>query len=193
MALNIVKQSGDFDKYVKFNGKSGRWSMKDDAGVEQEISPTAFVADFDNIKTGWLYFAAGVAPDKVFDDSLTQPAPKPSEFHKRGFSVRLFSNASFNGVVELSANSMHICNAINEIYEQYEQQKDANPGMLPVVSFKGTTPMKDKHGTNYKPNFAIEKWAPRPAELNDGAAVQQALANQSSPAPAPVAASVSEF
>ncbi len=190
MGLNIVKQSGDFDKYVKFNGKSGRWSMKDEQDVEQEIIPGIFVADLENIKTGWLYFAAGVAPDKVFDQSLTQPAAKPSEFHKRGFSLRLFSNSSFRGVVELSANSMHICNSINELYESYEIGKVQNPNMLPVVKFTGTTPMKDKHGTNYKPIFVIEKWIARPPELlSDQAPAPQQQA--ATPAPAPVAASSS--
>jgi hypothetical protein len=164
--LNITKQAGDFDKYVKFNGKSGRWYMKNEAGEEVEITPTSFIADLENIKTGWMYFAAGAAPDKVFDASLSQPAPKPSENHKRGFAVRLFSKGAFGGVVELSGTSMHLCNAVNDLYTAFEVDKAKNAGKAPVVKYNGTTAQKDKHGTNYKPNFVIEKWVDVPAELS---------------------------
>ena len=157
--LNITSSGGDFDPYVKYNAKSGRWYFKD-GDEEKEVEKPTFVADFDNIKTGWMLFLEGQAPDKVFDVNLTEPAPKPSDQHKRGFVVRLFSEKSFNGVVELSATSMHMCNSINELYEQYDADK--KDGKLPVVSFTGSTPMKDKFGTNYKPNFKIEKWVDRP-------------------------------
>lgn len=191
MGLNITTQGGAFDPWVKFNGKSGRWYIKGQDG-EVEVNPTAFVADFTNIKTGWLWFAAGLAPDRVWDKDITNPAPKPSENHKRGFSLRLFSQGTFGGVVELSSSSMHICNSINDLYEAYEAGLAANPGMLPVVKYSGTSAMKDKHGTNYKPNFSIEKWVARPAAFDsDDAPVAQA-----SPAAAPqpaAASSVSEF
>lgn len=195
MGLNITTQAGSFDPWVKFNGKSGRWYIKGAAGEEVEVNPTAFVADFANIKTGWLWFAAGLAPDRVWDKDISNPAPKPSENHKRGFSLRLFSQATFGGVVDLSSSSMHICNSINELYEAYEAGLAANPGMLPVVKYNGTTAMKDKHGTNYKPIFSIEKWVARPAAFeSDATPAPQA---QSAPASAPVAAtaasSVSEF
>lgn len=189
--LNITKQAGDFDKYVKFNGKSGRWYMKNEAGDEVEITPTSFIADLENIKTGWMFFAAGTAPDKVFDASLSQPAPKPSENHKRGFSVRLFSKATFGGVVELSGTSMHLCNAVNDLYTAFEADKAANAGKIPVVKYSGTTAQKDKHGTNYKPNFVIEKWVDRPAELS--ATPAPAAATPPQAAPVVTASTASEF
>lgn len=192
--LNIVSQPGSYEKYFKFNSKSGRFYMKGDDG-EVEVTPASFVADLENIKTGWLMFAAGMAPDRVWDASLTQPAPKPSEHHKRGFSVRLFSNASFGGVVELSSSSMHLCNSINDLYESFEKQKGATAGLMPVVKFTGITSMKDAKGTNYKPTFVIEKWIAAPGEFTQDAT--PATQAQSAPAPTPVAApaasSVSEF
>jgi hypothetical protein len=192
MGLNIVSQGGDFDPWVKFNGKAGRWYIKGADGAEQEIANPTFVADFANIKTGWINFVAGMAPDRVWDKSITEPTAKPSEAHKRGFSLRLFSKASFGGVCELSSSSMHLCNAISELYDQFEKEIGAHKGELPVVQCTGATPQKDKMGTNYKPTFAILKWVPRPAEL-DGAA------GDTDTAPAPKAAApvaqktVSEF
>jgi hypothetical protein len=173
MSLNIVSQgSGTFDPYIKFNGKAGRFYMKGESG-EVEVTPTTFVADLENIKTGWLLFAAGMAPDRVWDKSLTEAAPRPSQDHKRGFLIRLYSKQTFGGVVELSSNSMHICNAVNDLYTQYETKKGENIGKVPVVKLVTVTPMKDKHGTNYKPEFTIEKWTERPAELDATAAKQE--------------------
>lgn len=176
MGLNIVQQqSGNFDRYIKFNGKAGRFYLKNEEGVEEEVVPTSFIADLENIKTGWMMFAAGMAPDKVYDPNLSTQAPRPSENHKRGFSLRLFSK-SFGGIVELSGSSMHLNNSINDLYEDYESKREE--GKVPVVKFTGTTAMKDKQGTNYKPNFQIEKWVDRPAELGE-----EQSKPQSKPAP----------
>jgi len=184
MGLNIAQSSGDFLPYVKYNGKAGRWYVKKD-DAEVEVTNPVFVADFDNIKTGWFMFMEGQAPSITLDPDLQNPAPKPSDKHKRGFAVQLFSKNQFGGVVELNGASMHLSNAINELYEQYE--KDRKPGQLPVVACTGTTPMKDKMGTNYRPIFKIEKWVDRPAEFD-------AETQSSTPAPqAATTSSVSEF
>jgi hypothetical protein len=182
--LNIVSTGGDFDPYVKYNAKAGRWYVKD-GEAESEVQNPTFIADFDNIKTGWLLFLEGQAPSKEWDISLTEPVAKPSDRHKRGFSLRLFSQASFGGVVELSSSSMHLCNAINDLYVAYEAAKADNAGKLPVVKYTGSTPSKDKMGTNYKPNFTIEKWVDRPADFDadsdssqEAPAVQQAAGSE---------------
>lgn len=161
--LNIVSSNESFDPYVKYNAKAGRWYLKDDV----EVNNPVFVADFANIKTGWLLFLEGQAPNNVWDESLSNAAQKPSDKHKRGFEVRLFSKASFNGVVQLSSSSMHLCSAINDLYVQYESAAESKQGKLPVIQYTGSTPMKDKMGTNYKPNFKIEKWVDRPKEFDE--------------------------
>lgn len=188
MGLNLGSTGGDFDPYVKYNAKSGRWYFKD-GDAEKEVDSPVFVPDFENIKTGWMLFLEGQAPDKVMDKDLSTPAEKPSDQHKRGFELRLFSQNSFNGVVELSATSMHMRNSISELYEQYEAGKVTNAGKLPVVKYTGSTPSKGKFGTNYKPNFEIDKWVDRPAEFDGSAPNENAT-------PEPVVqptAGVSEF
>lgn len=191
--LNIGSQSpGSYDPYVKFNGKAGRWYVKGEDGNEKEITPTSFVADFANIKTGWIMFVAGQAPSKVWDENISTPAAKPSDGHKRGFSLRLFSPNTFGGVVELSSSSMHICAAINEVYTAYANDVQNNKGMLPVVKYTGSAPQKDPKGTNYKPNFVIEKWVARPAELESEYEQSAPVAVAKAVAP-PVTNSVSEF
>jgi hypothetical protein len=190
MGLNIEKQTGSFLPWVKFNGKSGRWSAKID-GVEQEVNNPTFVADFANIKTGWLKFGApGIAPEWVEHVSLTSKVARPSPDHKEGFRVNLFSKASFGGVVNMMANSMHLTAAIAEMYDEYEAGLAANKGKLPVIKCTGVDAMKDKMGTNYKPKFKLEKWIDRPVEFDE-------TETESKPAAAPVKAApvenVSEF
>lgn len=190
MGLNISNGGGeDFKPYIKYNAKAGRWYVKKDEG-EVEVNNPAFVADFDNIKTGWMHFAAGVAPSVILDPSLEIPAAKPSELHKRGFELDVFSQASLGGVCVFSSTSGIVGGAINEIYEQYLKDKAANVGMLPVIQCTGVTPEVGKHGTNYKPNLSILKWVARPAEFGSKAPSAAAPVQQ---APAPVAQSVSEF
>jgi len=190
--LNIGTQNaGDYDAWVKFNGKSGRWAIKGEDGNDKEIVPTSFVADLENIKTGWLHFQAGMAPNRIWDERLDSPAIQPTPNHKRGFLLKLFSNQSFGGVVELSSSSMHLCAAINELYEAYNAGKQ--PGQLPVVKFNGVTPQKDKHGTNYKPSFVIEKWVSRPVELSEGTPANSPAPVTQAASPAPVQNSISEF
>lgn len=194
MGLNIVSSGGEFKPWAKYNSKAGRWYIKGENG-DIEVQPKQFVVDFDNIKTGWLLFLEGQAPSQVWDESLSVPAPKPSDKHKRGFAVSLFSKTTFNGMVELSSSSMHLCNAINDLYTAYEAGRDSNKGKVPVVEYVGCTPMKDKMGTNYRPDFKLVKWVDRPAELNGG---EEEIAIAPAPAAKPVAAtpapvSVSEF
>ena len=43
----------------------------------------------------------------------------------------------------------------------------ANPGKLPVIRCDGVEPMKDKHGTNYRPKLVIAQWVERPNDLPD--------------------------
>jgi len=201
--LNIVTTGGDFDPYVKYNAKAGRWYVKKDEGEVEVTNPT-FVADFENIKTGWFFFKAGAAPQKVFDESLEKPSAKPQQTYvdekgvtrdcfKRGFETKLYSEQSFGGVVVLSGASMHLNNAIAELYAQYKQEAKNNAGKLPVVQASGTVAMKDKQGTNYKPLFQIVKWVDRPAALA-GDKTTAATAPEAVAAPAAQAATaVSEF
>ena len=79
---------------------------------------------------------------------------------------------------------MHLCNAIKDGYEAYEDGKDANPGKLPVFACTGITPSKDKFGQNFRPTLQLTKWVDRPHELPD----EPAAMDRPQPAPRPAAA-----
>jgi len=164
--LDIGNASGDFIPWVKYNAKAGRWYIKDDAGNDLEVEKPVFVADFANIKTGWFHFSAGNAPERELDPSLTERAIAPRDGFKRGFALNLFSNVHFGGVAELSSVANAICTPINELYGLYEAAPESKAGKLPVVAFVKTIADVGKHGTNFIPEFKIESWIDRPAELD---------------------------
>jgi hypothetical protein len=147
MPLNIGA-SGNIKPYVKFNAKADKWFVKGDDG-DVEIARPTFVADMANIATGWLRFREGEAPERTIDPSLDRAAPNPG------------------GLVELSSASIHMGNAIREVYQAFEEGRANHPGQVPVVSCTGSEPMKDKYGTNYRPKLELVKWVDRPVELPD--------------------------
>lgn len=189
MGLMIGGGGGSAKAYLKFNAKSGRWSFRAIDGSENEVSDPTFAADLDNIATGWMRFVEGQPPEKIMDPSIDQAAPKPSENHKRGFILNVYSKNAFGGVAEISGTSMALSNAIKTLYGQFEAERGNNAGKVPVVVAKGVEPQKGKFGTNYIPKLTIEKWVDRPADLpNESAAhpndIYRATSAPAAPAPA---------
>jgi len=171
MGLNIGG-SGIIKPYVKYNAKADKWFVRGEDGNDAEIARPTFVIDLDNIATGWLRFREGQAPERVMDASLEQPAPSPGEGFKRGFVVATYSPKFFGGVVEFASASIHLSNAVKDIYAQYEVEKSKHASQLPVVACTGSQPMKDKYGTNYKPALQIIQWVDRPADLPNESPVE---------------------
>ena len=165
MPLNIGV-SGSITPYVKYNAKSDKWFVRGEDGDEEIARPT-FVADLANIATGWLRFREGEAPERSIDPSLDRAAPSPGEGFKRGFVLAVFSQNFFGGLVELSSASIHMGNAVREVYQIFEDQRGNHPGQVPVIACIGSEPMKDKYGTNYRPKLELLKWVDRPADLPD--------------------------
>jgi len=164
--------AGNGKPYVKYNAKADKWFVRGEDGGDQEIARPTFAIDFANIATGWLLFREGQAPERRIDPSLDRAAPSPGEGFKRGFVVMTFSPKFFGGVAEFSSASIHLSNAIKDVYAQWEAQRGQHPSLLPVLACTGAEAMKDKYGTNYRPKFEIVKWTGRPAELPDESPVE---------------------
>ena len=173
MALNIGG-TGTSKPFGKYNAKADKWFVRGANGEDAEIQRPTFVIDLDNIATGWLLFREGQAPERVMDPSLDQPAPSPGEGFKRGFVVTTFSPKFFGGVAEFASASIHLSNAIKDVYAQYEAEKANHRGKLPVVACTGSEAMKDRYGTNYRPTFQIVQWVERPKELPNQSPVDAA-------------------
>jgi hypothetical protein len=181
MPLNIGA-TGSIKPYVKFNAKADKWFAKGENG-DIEIARPAFIADLPNIATGWLRFLEGQAPERVMDTSLDRAAPNPGNGFKRGFMLAVYSQKFFGGFAELSSASIHMGNAIREVYSAFEAERASHPGQVPVIACTGSEPMKDRYGTNYRPKLEIVKWVDRPAELLDQSPVDPSEVWQATPAP----------
>jgi hypothetical protein len=186
MSLNIGG-TGKSKPYAKYNAKADKWFARGPDGEDREIPRPTFVADFDNIATGWIRLLEGQAPERLMDISVRQSAPCPGEGFKRGFVLAIYSPKFFGGAVEFSSASIHLSNAVKDIYVQYEAGREANPGKLPVVSCIDSEAMKDRYGTNYRPIFAIVQWVDRPPGLPDASPVDAGEVYHGPPTPTSIA------
>lgn len=158
--------AGDFNTYIKYDARAGRWFTKPDGGGElYEVTNMTAAVDLENIQTGWLEYVEGHGPVKVFDPSLSEAAPKPSDGARRGFQVLMFSEKNIGGLREFSSTAACVIEAMNEVYDEWEAGKAANPGKVPVVKCDGCIAAKSQKSTNYKPNLKIVSWTERPADL----------------------------
>jgi hypothetical protein len=160
---------GEFTVYVKYNAKAGRWYTKDDQpnAAEFEVVNMTAVFDIPNLKTGWFLFQAGSAPDKVINLQLSAWGPKPSDAHKRGFQINLFSDKNLLGVREFASTAGSVIEAMNGLYDAWLAAPEAAQGKLPVVKCAGVLPVTGKHGVNYAPVLEIVAWVDRPAQLGE--------------------------
>lgn len=167
MGLGLTKSGdgGDWLKYVKFNAKEGKWQIKNDDGEDIWLEKKFKAAfDFDNIKTGEIKFGSGVPPQYAFDTEVGAGDAVAPEGYKRGFLVHVFSKSL--GVREMSSNSMHVCNQISAVYDEWETEKSKNAGKVAVVE---CTEIRDKadSNNNHAPVLKIVSWMDRPAEFDD--------------------------
>lgn len=182
--MTVATGDGDFKVFVSYNAKAGRWYTKKDEKDAPQFEVTNLTAVFDmpNLKTGWFLFAAGVAPVKQYDPSLTEAAPKPGEGFKRGFELDLFSEKNLLGVREFASTAGIVIESMNALYDAWLAAPESKAGKLPVVKCVGVHPVTNKHGTNYQPQLEIVSWVDRPAELA-GTAAPAASPPAAGPAP----------
>lgn len=172
--------NGEIIPFVKYDARAGRLFRRDrsqDSGgnyiSNDEDITNSFkaVVDLENIEVGFAKFGAGAAPEYLL---VTLGYPMPHKPADPGFkqAVRLMMklHSSCGGDVrEVSGNSSAFLKGIDDLHTDYEAGKAANPGKLPVVTLKSTTPITSgtgaKKSTNYQPVFEISGWAPRPTDL----------------------------
>lgn len=168
--------SGDFKPIIKYDARAGRVHRIDRAdGVSTPVEITqGFAAVFDlaNIEVGYVMFNEGGAPAWAMV-KIGQPLPqKPSKDYKTGFRLNIKLAKSLGGDVrEFASAAGCVISAMDALYEAFAKAPEANAGKLPVVSITGTTMVKSGSGqktsTNYAPNFAIQAWVDRPADLSN--------------------------
>ncbi len=169
MPLNLSVNDGDFVPYLKYNAKAGRFYAKPEGGEEVEITNPALAFDMANIRTGWLYYAEGSGPEKVWDPSPDMAAPKPAgpKKFKRGFEVMVIGNALIPGTQvplglrEFSSTASNVITSILRMHAEYEAGLSENVGKIPVYVCKNVKPITGSYGVNYEPLFTLTQWVDR--------------------------------
>lgn len=170
MPLNLSVGDGEFTPYLKYNAKAGRFYVKPEGATDEVEIVNPFLAfDMANIRTGWLYYSEGAGPEKVWDPSQTQAAPRPNgpQKWKRGFEVMVYGNAIIPGTTkklglrEFSSTAANVIAAILRMYAEYEAGATAHPGMVPAYICKGVKPINGAYGVNYEPLFTLQQWVER--------------------------------
>ena len=173
-----VKSEGDgeFTPVLKYDARAGRFfrveRVNTGNGFENEdvdiTQGVKFLADFENVEVGYARFSAGQAPDfhlvPIGHQLPAQPSPQHSSVVR--FMLKLSKECGGERPVrEISGASKAFRGAIEAVYRQYLEQKDKNPGKLPVLTCDKITPVKTGSGaqssTNYHPTFRISGWSER--------------------------------
>jgi hypothetical protein len=168
MPLNLTMNDGDFTPYIKYNAKAGRWYVKGENG-EIEVSNPRLVFDFENIKTGWIYYPKGAAPVRIWNASATGafiPKPDDGRDFRQGFEVMVLGpdklpDGSKVGLREFSSAATNCFNAIKAMFVIYEQAVKTNAGKLPFFQFTGAEAITGIHGVNFEPTFRLIGWVER--------------------------------
>lgn len=169
MPLNLSTSDGDFTPYIKYNAKAGRFYVRPQGAAEDvEVSNPRLAFDFENIRTGWLYYAEGSGPEKIWDPSPSQAAARPAgpKKFKRGFEVMVFGGDDLPGIGKLglrefSSTAANVITSILKMYAAYEAGAKANPGKVPFFKCAKVIPVQGAYGTNYEPDFALVGWVDR--------------------------------
>lgn len=170
MPLNLSISDGDFTPFLRYNAKAGRFYVRaEGASEETEIHNPLLAFDMANIKTGWLHYSEGAGPQKVWDPSQEQSAPKPPgpQKWKRGFEVMVYGNGIIPGtnqkigLREFSSTAGNVIGPMLRMHADYEAGMIQNAGKIPVYGCSGVKAINGMHGVNYEPLFALKQWVDR--------------------------------
>lgn len=187
MAFNLkppAEGSGDFTPYVKYNAKAGRWYYRNEGSSEDlEIVNPVFAFDLARIQTGWIFYAAGQAPQRVADPGPGVVAEKPPGglAYKRGFWVKIWNQET--GVREFSSCAAAVVGPICEMYNTFEELGGQYPGQAMVCQCVKVVPVKGKKDTNYAPVFELKGWRSVPQFAHHAAPAQPEPRPQAPPRP----------
>lgn len=182
LGLNTSTSGADFTPHIRYDARAGRMFRADRSQgadgrwettlVDITSPPPQFLMDLAQIEIGWLSYTGGTPDLRLVPFGAALP-PQPSKEHRQGFRVRVFAPKLLGGLREFASSAKVVIAAMDALHSAYEAAPERGQGLVPVVTFAGTSPVVSKgpqgSSTNYAPVFRIEKWVARPADLPIGA------------------------
>ena len=197
-----LSTGGDFVPIAKFDARAGRIHRIDrvDTGGGFESRAVDItqsfkaVFDFEHVEVGWIHFPVGSPPDFALVPMGSRLPDRPTPKHKNGLRMMIKLSRDCGGdrpIREFAGTSKAFLSGIESAYLAYADEKDKNPGKLPVFVLEKTTPITtgsgEKSSTNYHPSFRLVGWASRgdltfvPKATPPTQGPQQPLANGAMP------------
>lgn len=169
MPINLSVSDGEFTPYLKYNAKAGRFYVRPQgAASDEEVDKPRLLFDMANVRTGWIYYAEGTGPEKVWDPTPQQMAPRPAgpRKFKRGFEVMVFGNDDIPhvgklGLREFGSTAGNVIGSFLRMFAEYERGMVANPDKVPFYKCSRVIPVQGAYGTNYEPEFQLIGWVER--------------------------------
>jgi hypothetical protein len=138
----------------------------------EDVDLKQAVFDLLNIKTGWISFAQGMAPEVVWDNGAKAPRPHTDAEWKRGFEVEVYAPKTFGDEAPRTfmTSATGACMGLQALYVEYEAQREGKDGQVPLCKFNGGESIKVGKGSTSIPQLSISKWIERPDALRNRAA-----------------------
>jgi hypothetical protein len=173
MQMPLDLGGGDFND-IRWMAQDRTWRADG-----EDINLKQAVFDLENIKTGWVSFQQGTAPEVEWDNGAKGPRPHTDAEWKRGFEVEVYAPKTFGDEAPRTfmTSATGACMGLQALYVEYEEQREANEGKVPLCKFSGGEAIKVGKGSTSVPQLTISKWIERP----------EALKNSAAPAPAEAA------
>ena len=157
--------------FVRFSVEDNEWLRSSETGDLVEFDPSSgVVIDIENVQLGWLKLSGGRDWVEWPGNDPTK-APQPSDAHKQGFSVKMYSKKLFDDepVRELCTSQTGMNMFIRKLHEECEATGNFKQGKVPAIKIgKSKEKMKVGAGSTRVPPFEIVKWMDRPEELDAG-------------------------
>ena len=157
---------GDFND-IRWMAQDRTWRAD---GEDIDLKQAVF--DLLNIKTGWISFAQGMAPESVWDNGAKAPRPHTDAEWKRGFEGEVYAPKTFGDEAPRTfmTAATGACRGLQALYVEYEEQREGKDGQVPLCKFNGGESIKVGKGSTSIPQLSISKWIERPDALRNRAA-----------------------
>ena len=109
-----------------------------------------------SLKTGWVLFQKGKAPDCHWDDAPGKIGKRPSGDHKRGFYLEV--ETPEQGLMTWTATGHGQCAGVENLFRQLRDPPSNLNCSAPIFRYLGSEAKKIGDGTTRVPMFQLVYW-----------------------------------
>ena len=167
MPLKLLNTSGG-NAFVRYSIEDNMWLISTPEGEPQDVTDAIMsnpiYIDIANVEMGWLKLQGG-RDWVVWEDNEPANTPKPSDAHKQGFAVQMYSKKVFGEEEpqrEFNSSQVGMLEFIKKLYDELEDSFE--DGKAAVVQLTGATRVKIGKGSSRIPTFKFMGMNTNPIE-----------------------------